>query len=140
MNNLDRLNLAEKRYMDSKEALVGFAKFHVPDRIRSHFMGDSGREVFIHSAVYGNPVWPRELEERFGDAVRRAHRFLIAMPRFRMLFDLNYEAYVECAEARYRDEADCEEYAISVEETYQMIDRDMAADVRDECLQLGLVA
>lgn len=139
MTNIERLKIAEKRYNESHDALVNFAAFHLPERIRARFAGDTGQKVFIHSAVYGNSVWPRELESQFGDAARRAQNFLIAMPRFRKLFDLNFDAYLEWSDAKHQDEMDFEAYARSIEETYRMIDREIIEDIREECRELGLV-
>jgi hypothetical protein len=139
MTNIERLKLADKRYKAAREALVGFAAFHLPRRLLTHFEGDVGREVLMHSVVYGNPVRPRELESQFGDAVQRAQNFLIAIPRFRKLFDADFDAYMEWSDAKYQDELDFEAYARSIDETYRMIDREMIADVREECRELGLV-
>lgn len=140
MTNLERLTIADRRYQESHDALVSFAAFHLPERIRSRFTGHVGREVFIHSAVYDNPIWPRELESQYGDASRRAQRFLIAIPRFRKLFDANFDAHLEWTDAKYQEARDYEAYAISIEETYRMIEREFVADVHEECRELGLVA
>jgi hypothetical protein len=139
MTNFERFKLADKRYRTARDALVGFATFHLPRRLLCRFAGDVGREVFIHSVVYGNRVWPRELEPQFGDAVRRAQKFLITTPRFRKLFDADFEAYMEWSDAKHQDELDSEAYERSIDETYRMIDRETIADVREECREFGLV-
>lgn len=140
MTNLENLRLAEKRRGECEHALVGFVTFHLPVRLRARFTGETGREVFVHSVVYGNRVWPREHERQYGDAVRRAQKFLVAIPRYRKLYDSNFDAYVELANARYQDELDQEDYALSIEETYRTIDSEMADGVLEECRELGLTS
>ncbi|PNE59888.1 hypothetical protein A8H39_01715 [Paraburkholderia fungorum] len=138
MTNTERLKLADNWYRESHEALVNFAAFHLPQRIRARFVGNLGEKVFVHSAVYGNPVWPPEHERQYGDAACRGQKFLVAIPRFRKLFESNFDAYTEWSDAKYQEERDYEADAISIEDTYRMIDREMIADVREECREHGL--
>lgn len=143
MTNSERLTIADQRWKRCRDALVGFALYHLPDRIRKRFTGDDGREVFeafVVAAIFGNRTLPPELEGKFGEVARRAHSFLTAIPRFRKLLDAEHDACMEWVEADDRVEQDEEDYGRSIQETYDMIEREMWDDIRDECKELGLVS
>lgn len=139
MDKAQQLRLARARQDVADNALVGFASYFLPDRIRGRFSGDEGRKVFMHSAVFGNPVYPAKLLPLYGDAVRRARLFLIALPRYHALYDAAYDAMCERSNLASEIEQELEAEAIALEDTYRMIDREVLVDVEGECHELGLV-
>jgi hypothetical protein len=54
-------------------------------------------------------------------------------------FEMKLE-YMEWSDAKHQGELDSEDYARSIDGTYRMIDREMFADVHQECRELGLTA
>jgi hypothetical protein len=139
MTNLERLKLADERERNARDAVIGFAAFRLPERVRLHFSGEEGREVFEHSAVFGNRVWPADREPKYGKVACRAHDFLISVPRFRKLLDSHENALMAWSEAHDRVQHDEDAYARDIDDMYRMIEREMWADVKEECRELGFV-
>ncbi|WP_199028816.1 hypothetical protein [Ralstonia sp. ASV6] len=134
-----RAELANERYRKAEEGLIGFALFHLPDRMRKRYCAEGGMDAFVHYAVFGNTPYEDDKKECFGDVSARSHRFLIAIPRFRRLFEVWAIAADESIDVGLLlDEAE-EEYKRSIAETYDQIECEMWADIYDECRDLGLV-
>ena len=139
MTPFEKLKLARKRDKATWDALMGFALFALPTRMRRKFVGEGWCEAFELGAVFGNPMWHAPLRDQFGPAAQRAHLFLIAIPRFRRLLADHEQAVMEWGEAHYLVQKDEAEEARAIEDTYRMIEREMRADVHAECRQIGLV-
>src|SRR5690348_3771804 len=101
MTKFERLELARKRDKATWDALIGFAEFVFPVRMRRRFDGEGGREAFELGAVFGNGVTGESSRVRFEDAAHRARLFLLAMPRFRRLFVAHERAVIEYSEPRF---------------------------------------
>lgn len=135
----ERLELARERGNATRNALMGFAQFHLPMRMRSKSVGEGGREAFELGAVFGNLLWSAALRDQFGPAAERCHLFLIAIPRFRRLLEDHEWAVMEWCETDYLAQREDGEEARRIEDTYRMIERGIWADAHAECREIGLV-